>query len=201
MNTPKLAILIPTLVGRQKMFERLYSSLEAQIISCLAENEVEIIVSKENEKDPDKRKSIGRRRNILLNYVKEKKIPYFAFFDDDDMPLPNYLQSLLQGIQDNADVISLKGIYTVNGINPEVFEHSLSYNEWRTNINAKFGEVKYERPPNHLNCIKTELIGDLFFQDISHGEDKIFSEEISNRKVLKKEHKVEMPIYQYLKIQ
>lgn len=141
--------------------------------------------------------SIGFRRNVLLQRAESK---YVCFFDDDDMPTESYLSNLCIGMLADKDCCSLKGIYTINGQNPEIFEHSIKYNSWKTNEGVLYPNVKYERPPNHLNCIKSEIAKQFKFKDLSHGEDSDWSNMIHQSGLIKTEHYIDTPIYQYLKI-
>lgn len=179
----KLSILIPTIVGREHFYDDLIASFQNQYFG----NEVEICTEKDN-----RGKSIGEKRNLLLQMANGK---YVAFFDDDDKPSDNYIELLLEGIEKDVDCCSLKGIITTNGGDPRIYEHSLKYSEWRTNGDDV--EVKYERPPNHLNCIKSEIAKQFKFPETYHGEDHVWSMEIQKSGLLKTEHYIDQVIYFY----
>lgn len=179
----KLSILIPTIVGREDFYKDLKDYLFAQYSG----DEIEICTEKDNRE-----KSIGEKRNLLLERANGK---YVAFFDDDDKPSDNYIELLLEGIEKDVDCCSLKGIITTDGADPRIYEHSLKYSEWRTN--GDDAAVKYERPPNHLNCIKSEIAKQFKFPETYHGEDHVWSMAIQKSGLLKTEHYIDQVIYYY----
>ena len=82
---------------------------------------------------------------------------------------------------------------TWDGVNPQVFEHSLKYKAYATTNNT----IKYERYPNHLNCIKKSLVFDIKFPEISFGEDKTWADKVYESQVLKTEHYIDEVMYHY----
>jgi hypothetical protein len=187
-----LTIMIPTLESRVDKLTKLIIELNNK--KELLDNGDQIFIDVLSNYQSA---SIGFRRNILLQRANSK---YVCFFDDDDMPTEFYLKRIVEGMVQDYDCCSMKGIYTVNGQNPEVFEHSLKYSSWRTNEGVEYPNVKYERTPNHLNCIKTEIAKQFTFKNVSHGEDNDWSDDINNSKKIKTEFYIEEPIYKYLKI-
>jgi glycosyltransferase involved in cell wall biosynthesis len=185
--------MIPTLDSRLEKLYRLMSELNKQIShnELIERIKLDVLLDYQNA-------TIGFRRNILLQRADTE---YVCFFDDDDMPTDTYISSLKKGMLESNDCCSLKGIYTVNGNNPEIFEHSIKYSSWKTNEGGAYPEIKYERPPNHLNCIKTEIAKHFLFKDISHGEDNDWSDKVFESGKIKSEYYIQDPIYQYLKIQ
>ena len=147
-------------------------------------NDVEILIYSGDSE------TIGNKRNYLMQSAKGE---YLCFFDDDDMPSEDYIKELLKGIESVADCISLRGIMTTNGSNPEVFEHSLKYKSWRTTKN----EIKYERYPNHLNCIKSDIAKQIKFPEINHGEDYDWSKKLHESGLLKSEYYTDKVLYHY----
>ena len=188
-----LTIMIPSLDSRADKLNRLINELTLQN-NTVNQNEVgNIIIDVYLE---FQHASIGYRRNTLLGRANSK---YVCFFDDDDMPTEHYINKMVAGMLQDVDCCSLKGIYTVNGQNPEIFEHSIKYNIWKTNEGTQYPNVKYERPPNHLNCIKSDIAKQFKFRDISHGEDNDWSDVLRDSKKIQTEYYIEQPIYQYLK--
>ena len=183
-----LTIMIPTLDERIGKLSVLIKELKEQMV----ETDITLDILLDYQQA-----SIGFRRNLLLQRAESK---YVCFFDDDDLPTPDYIKKISEGMLADYDCCSLKGIYTVNGQNPEIFEHSIKYSSWKTNDGVNYPDVKYERQPNHLNCIKTEIAKQFLFKDISHGEDNIWSDMIFESKKIQSEFYICEPIYQYLKI-
>lgn len=187
-----IEIMIPTIDSRGILLNGLIYELHKQIENENANNDISISILTEHQN-----LSVGERRNILLQNAKSK---YVCFFDDDDMPTDFYIKRIYEGAKSGADCCSLKGIYTVNGQNPEIFEHSINYKEWKTVENTLYPNVKYERPPNHLNCIKSEIAKSIHYNHINFGEDKIWSDAVFNTGLIKTEFPINEIIYQYLKI-
>jgi hypothetical protein len=188
-----ISILIPTLDSRADYLNRLIYELNKQIIdNNIPENKISIEILRDYQTN-----TIGFRRNILL---RNSNSNYICFFDDDDLPTNSYIISIYNGALSGLDCASLKGIYTENGNNPELFEHSLRFSEWKTNYGIAYPGLKYERTPNHLNLIKREIASKVEYQDISFGEDKIWSDTIFNLNLLKTEYLIQEPIYNYLKV-
>lgn len=180
-----LSILIPTLEERVETFNKLWKKLSTQI----GERNVEIVWWVDNGKSV-----IGNKRNILLDLAVGK---YVCFIDDDDDISDNYIDLLLKAAEFDCDCASLKGVMTTNGENPEVFEHSVIYNEWKTTDR----EVKYERFPNHLNMIRADIAKRFKFPEKSYGEDHDWSKQLHEAKVLKTEFYIDDIIYYYKYVQ
>lgn len=185
-NTKDISILIPTLKDRASFLQGLLTELNNQIAVNNAFGKVKIIID-----DSDRPTTIGEKRNNLLKKVDTE---YCCFFDDDDMPSVHYISTLLEGVKDSPDLISLRGIMTTNGRNPEVFEHSLKYSAYRTTKN----EIKYERYPNHLNCMKSSIAKSFSFINKNWGEDTDWATEINRSGVLKNEFYTDKVLYNYL---
>lgn len=183
----KLAILIPTLESRRAHLNTLLTELDKLIKKSDALNDVHIIVNSDNGK-----KTIGQKRNELLEQG-VKLANYVAFFDDDDMPGPEYIKQLMRGISMGVDCCSLRGVMLTDGKNPELFEHSIRYNSWATTKKP----IKYERYPNHLNCISSAIASQFKYKEVSHGEDRDFSDQLHRSGLIKKEYFIKKVIYIY----
>jgi hypothetical protein len=185
--TPKLAILIPTIVGREHFFQRLMDILNPQL-----EKHPDVIVlwDKDNQE-----KTIGQKRNELTQWAINAGCSHRAFIDDDDTVTYNYLDLNMPGVYANYDCNSLIGIYSLNGvINPKkhIFIHSLKYNHWYEDKHTFF------RNPNHLNTCSLEKIGHIKFQEKNFGEDGCWSEDVHREGCLKTEYEITEPFYNYL---
>lgn len=180
--TPLLAILIPTTPDRQKLLERVVEQLNQQRAghNCI------VILNEDNYE-----KTTGRKRNELIAAAKERNATHVAFVDSDDLVGPNYVQRNMEGVTGNYDVVELWGQYYENGRQFNPFHHSLIHKKWWQD--DKF----YYRNPNHLNCVKLELIKDIPYQDITIGEDGRWSEAIHAADVLKTQYPVNEIIYYY----
>ena len=179
-----LSILIPHVVERSEMLSSLMKNLTAQIFkSNILPHQIEILTNQEDL-------TIGEKRNKLLEQSKGK---YVCFIDDDDDVSSDYINLLLEGIRKEVDCCSLRGVITIDGETPELFEHSINYNEYKTTDN----EIVYERYPNHLNCIKSEIAKKFSFLGISFGEDTEWATQIHKSRLIQTEHFIDKVIYHY----
>lgn len=177
----KLSILIPTLTARNEQFEKLHKYL----LKLIDRQQVQIIIFADNGEH-----SIGFKRNWLISMSEGE---YTAFIDDDDWVEDVYIEKIMEGINAGVDCCSLRGVITFDGMNPEVFEHSIKYKEYKTTSTP----IKYERYPNHLNCIKKEIASQFKFPEINHGEDTDWATQIFNSGLIKTEHYIPNIIYNY----
>lgn len=180
---PKLTILIPTLPQRKHFFDRLFVELKRQVKEVA---DLQVILYW----NPDTSLCIGAKRNVMMSTVTTE---YMAFFDDDDMPGPNYIKHLMQGIDKGVDCCSLTGIYTKDGQNPTKFVHSIKYDTLFTGDDGIF-----YRPIMHINCLKTEHARKAVFPEWRFSEDSKWAMDLQHTGVLKTEHFIEEPIYNYL---
>lgn len=184
----KLSILIPHI----KRHSRLYGLLRSELISQMLTYPEEIeLLDDDSETD-----TIGAKRNRLLQRAEGD---YVVFFDADDRPSVNYIQLLMEGIEKGVDCCSLFGIITTDGKDPHYFEHSLKYRSYKTNKDSSylFGEVRYERYPNHLNCIKSSIAKQFKFPETSWGEDTDWATQIFKSRLLLTQWDIKEAIYFY----
>jgi hypothetical protein len=180
----KLSLLICTIPKRKEMLNNLLNQIADYSKDYFSENELEILI------DDSIDKTIGAKRDKLLNKANGE---YIAFIDDDDSITEHYFKEIRKGIDGNYDCCSLRGIMTWNGGNPEVFEHSIKYTAWNTTRNI----IKYERFPNHLNCIKSEIAKQVKFPDLWSAEDRDWSHELNRKQLIKTEYFIDEVIYNY----
>lgn len=194
----KLSILIPTIPNRQPLLEKLKFQFDDQLGAVsysyfnglsrtLYSKDVEVVSWEDNMEN-----AIGKKRKRLLFHAQGD---YVAFIDDDDRISDNYFNLLFEGIEKGVDCCSLKGVITEDGKNPLTFEHSIKYNEYKTNPEGM--PVRYERYPNHLNCIKSSIAKQFRFPGINHGEDTDFATQIFKSGLLKTEHYIPEILYYY----
>jgi glycosyltransferase involved in cell wall biosynthesis len=190
---PLLNILILHTPDRQDFLRRLNAILDPQLTK-----DVKVLI------DDSRYKKIGRKRNELMARADGK---YIAFIDDDDRISDKYIQLLMQGIKKDVDCCSLRGVITEDGKRPFLFEHSIKYSEYRTNEDVVMdldmlgwnqqNKVRYERYPNHLNCVKREIAKQFPFPETNHGEDTDYATQMFKAGVLKTEYEINETIYYY----
>ena len=181
----KLSILIPTLSSRSEQCLSLVDKLLDQIERGDYIGKVEVVTLYDQGEKPT-----GQKRNELIQMAKGE---YICFVDDDDEVAINYIDLLMDGIEEGADCCSLRGIITWDGQNPEFFEHSIRYSEYKTTENP----IKYERFPNHLNCIKKSIAMQVEFPSITFGEDTDFAHKLHKTGLIKTEHYIDSVLYHY----
>ncbi len=181
---PLLSILILTIPTRAPKLEKLMAVLRPQIPEDAS---VEIIVHEEAA-IVDGGPSIGANRNAA---IAESQGRYVCFIDDDDLVTEDYVDWILSALEEEPDVVGIKGHYIAGQNEPQEFIHSIQYTEWFTK-----GGVHY-RCPNHLNPVKRELALQVPYEEINHGEDQKYS--MALRPLLKTEKMIDKVIYKYLK--
>ena len=181
----KLTILIPTIPERNVMLDALLSKIYCQLTEGGFIGQVQVIT------DQSMNMTIGEKRNSMMRVAKGD---YVCFIDDDDDISPDYIRLIMEGIETNPDCCSLIGEMTWNGTNPQLFEHSIKYNAYKTNINNR---IMYERFPNHLNCVKTSIAKQFEFPHWKSGEDTEQACRMFNSGLLKTEYEIKSVIYHY----
>lgn len=190
----RLAILIPTMPEREEFKNRVVTELNRQINQLPRPSEVVIMDNLSNRGD----KTTGQKRNELIEDAVKAGAEYIAFMDDDDMPGPAYIDRFMTGIALGFDCCTVRGQYYENGKKGNPFYHYINC------VNPANGKIEwwqdqsmYHRMPNHLNCIKLDLVKDIKFPDQVFGEDGQWSEKIRDAGVLKNEFDVGEIIYHY----
>ena len=183
----KWQILIPTTPDRDELTDRLVTKLAHQIHDGGFAGQVEYFTYSTPMGQP----SIGAKRNECID---QSTAEYISFFDSDDLPSSTYVKNNMDGISKGVDACSLRGVITWDGQNPEIFEHSIKYSEWKTNTT---GEIKYERNTNHLNVIKREIAQQFKFPETNFGEDHNWSQQLHGSGLIKTEHFIDEVIYNY----
>lgn len=183
----KLSILIPTIKRHNRLFTLLKLELSAQILPY--PDQIEVLWD-DHETD-----STGLKRNRLLERASGK---YTVFFDADDKPAPYYIEALMEAVESDCDCASLKGEYWSDGKFDGIFEHSLEFQEWRTNPEGS--EVKYIRTINHINMVRADIAKQIKFPEVSWSEDHEWSKSLHASGLLKTEHYIPEVLYYYMHI-
>lgn len=183
-----IAILIPSLTDRAWYFANLIQAFAHQVARLPAEDQKRICVFSELDSGEAR---LGTKRNILMQKAIEVGARYIAFFDDDDLPGPNYIKIYLAAVKAGVDVAELRGQIYFGGRPGKPFLHSLKYTSW---YEDKFF---YYRCPNHLNLVKLDLVKHIPYKEIDFGEDGQWSYQVRDEGVLKTEHHSKEVIYHY----
>ena len=192
----KLSILICSLESRSESLYKLLESLHNQFIDIkpiklatrinntvllrLVYKDVEILISQDN-----KQLSVGAKRNLL---IEQSKGEYITFIDDDDQVAPDYIDSLLQGIESGYDSICFKVLYNPAGGTPKLVKYSANYKDREL-------VTHFERATNHLMCTKRSIASKVKFKNISFGEDAIWAKSLV--RLIKNEGQIDKVLYYY----
>jgi hypothetical protein len=164
-----LSIHIPTIVGREEQFDKLYQHLLLDIdLYHVDRSEVEIISEKDNKK-----MSIGEKRQLLLNRCDAQ---YFVQIDDDDMVKNGYIATVIGALKEfSPDCIGyLEGVQ-MNGVS-KIAAHSDRFADWGENIEG----YDYVRTIFCKDVIRTDIARKIGFSDMRFGEDHDFSRRLKS---------------------
>lgn len=185
-----LSILIPCLPEiRSASINALYETLDRQrspYTAAMPFGCVEIVVDNRPHffnGGP----SIGKKREAL---VKRATGRYCAFIDDDDIPAPNYIATLMMLCQKNADVCTFRSLYKLADY-WGIVNHSLK----NTENEQATPEGIIQRPPWHICAVRTEYAQRYDFQDINNAEDWLWMQQVLTH--CKTEAHTKRIIYQY----
>lgn len=162
-----LSIQIPTVVGREEQFEKLYNHLMDQIRQWKLENLVEVIYLRDN-----KEMTIGAKRQKLYEMADAL---YSVQIDDDDWVPADFCRTLVEFAKHDADVISYIEECKHNGRSNGKSIFSKNYKDWVEKLSPSVYGCVRARTPFFKSPIKTELCRKVGVADMRFGEDHDFS--------------------------
>lgn len=158
-----LSIGIVSLAKRAAFRKQILAELNRQIAALPRGTAVEIVLEID-----DGQATTGFKRNCVLDNARGE---YIAFVDDDDMVASDYVVRCLIGLSDKPDCLGITGKITTDGAHPKLWRHTMSNGPvWRQEDDV------YLRPPTHVNPVRLDLARIAGFPDITHGEDRAYSE-------------------------
>lgn len=158
----ELSILIPTVIERRSRFEVLYINLLKQANG----KPVEVLYLSDNKELP-----IGTKRQRLLEMAQGR---FIVFFDDDDTPVNNYVDLILNAIQDSTvDCVGIRVQMTTNGNNPQICLHRFKHPMAEGFAASRYG-VDYVRPITHFNPVLRTKALKAGFGNERFGEDAAY---------------------------
>lgn len=180
----KLSILVPSVAERRNTFlpkclDMLYGQLES--LSIDQQKSVEILFLIDS-----KERMLGSKRNNLIDIAQGD---YIVFVDDDDRIEPDYISSLLTGIESNADVITFLASVSLNGEPAKICHYSNKYAKDYNTVDT------YHRLPNHICCVKKEIALKVPFLNIKNGEDSAYSKQLKAH--LRTQYEINRVLYHY----
>lgn len=183
---PLFAILIRTSPDRKQLLKRLLDHFDQ-----LPFDQEYLIIIYNTKKETHGGPTAGAKCNVLIDVALREGVTHSAFFDDDDLPGPTYLQRNQEATNGDYDTAELWGQYYEHGKQMMPFHHSIIYDKWWQD------NKYYYRCNNHLNCMKLSVVKDFKFLDRSFGEDGNWAMDIQKAGVLKKEYPVKEITYYY----
>ncbi len=161
---PLLSILIPSVPNRHSQLHTLFKNLAWQVENY--GDDVEILVFLDNKK-----RSIGLKRQALLDIAKGT---YVTWIDDDDEPDMDYVHEVMEVLHGSfhPDVITINQEVYIDGNGP----YSLTFKAGHPD-NEEVGETPATRPPWHTCIWKRETVKDCKFPDLMYGEDWAWAEQ------------------------
>lgn len=176
-----LTICIPTVVGREEKFNRLYEFLKEQIIHYQLQKEVEIIFLSDN-----KEISIGIKREKLYNMAKGI---FSVQLDDDDWIAFNYCKEVVDKIKEHfaqygqyPDCVGYVESCNINGKNIGNSIFSREYNDWTEKLDPPIfingNWCVRVRTPFFKTPILTEYCIKVGVEDSRFGEDHDFARRV-----------------------
>ena len=180
MKAPRWSILVPTVVDRPELFNRLAERLAPQL-----NDEIEVVVFWNNYE-----RQIGQLRQMLLE---EARGTYVNFLDDDDLVTEDYCETILP-LLDGVDYIGFMVDFYQNGrhINKPVI-HSLKNIGWYEDATG------FYRRGVHTNPVKKQiaLMGRYDLSDYKDGRPEEIHYANAVDPILKTEHFVNRPLHLY----
>ena len=156
----KLSILILTLKSRKDELDRLLKAINSQTIN----KPVQVLYLGDN-----KSVTVGEKRNMILTLATGR---YVTFIDDDDMISSKYIDTILEAIESEPDVITFNFEKTSNGTNRKLHKY---YKDNGRAIYLSPDRTHYKMLPNHLSVWKRDVINK-DFPNKSVSEDHNWAE-------------------------
>lgn len=161
--TPRLSILLATVVGRAALFAKLHAHILAQAEG----RSVEVIVACDN-----KEISIGKKRQNLLEAATGD---YVCFVDDDDWVSDTYVDDILAALESSPDCVGFLITCTTNGRNPVKAITSMRYKEWYENRDG----YAHCRTIYHKSPVRRDIALKVGFPDLRYAEDKVYAKGVT----------------------
>jgi hypothetical protein len=180
----KFQILILTQKSRAPFLEQLLSLLEPQIaaLGLRKFDQVDLLIREDLTLPPG---APGDKREAMRQ---QSSGEYICFFDDDDLPAPDYISSILP-LLDGVDQIGFQlQCYMANKLLAPTY-HSLSGSNWYSNENGHYRDISHLNPMRRELALRKPMSG-------GYGEDHRWADAM--RGLVKTEHYVDKILYHYI---
>jgi hypothetical protein len=165
-------VMIATIPGREEKLQTLLASIREKVNRLTPELRLEICLDFDNRES-----SIGDKRQRLLQRAAGK---YLSFVDDDDAITDAYVEDVWGMIRGNFHTMRLWG-----KIGDYRFMHSTSVKL----TDPMATEHIFQRPPNHLNPMLSDVAKLAPFKDATRGEDLDWTLSLYRTGVVKTEYR------------
>lgn len=166
MTNPLLTIMLPTTIDRRDVFKLLLDSIQKQISENNYQDEIEVIIDEDN-----KEKSIGKKRQDLLERANGL---YVVGVDSDDSIAETYIKDIMQAILEGSDHIGFLEKCNIDG-QESLSIFSIRHKVWDENKDG-YDHIRCANPKSVIKREKALLVG---FEDSRFGEDRVFSEKVT----------------------
>lgn len=186
---PKWELLFLTQPSRRNFINQLFEELIRQGTT----HRYDYIVVK--QKLFDSSMTLGENRNAMLQ---DSDAEYVSFFDDDDWPAPNFLETIYP-LLDGVDYVGFRvQCYLAQHefIPYGTTIHSLAYSSLPEPWSNEGGT--FLRDIVHINPIRRELAIQAKFPAKNFGEDHGWANELRSKGIVKTEHFVDEIMYHYI---
>jgi hypothetical protein len=150
-------VMIASIPGRERKLQSLIGSIREKVGRIAPELRLEICLDFDN-----KESSIGDKRQRLLQRAAGK---YLCFIDDDDDITDAYVEDVWAMIRGNFHTMQLWG-----QIGDFRFKHSTAV-KLTDFMATKDTPAVFQRPPNHLNPMLSDVAKFISFKSATYGED------------------------------
>jgi glycosyltransferase involved in cell wall biosynthesis len=181
--TPRLSILICSIVSRRELLGRLLSRLAPQLTL-----EVEIVIEEDGGES-----TIGAKRERL---IRRANGDYLAAIDDDDLPSIDYCPRILSALDTNPDCVGFRSTRYEDGKVIGDCSYSIRNKDVEDEWDGAEGIRHFKRTPNHLTPIRREFVLKTGFEPWCYGEDRDFERRVFP--LLKTEVFIDANLYDYL---
>ena len=131
--------------------------------------------------------TLGENRDMLL---RSSQSEYVAFFDDDDIPDPGYLESVMPCLN-GVDYVGFDVQCYIDGTPlAKVTHHALKFGGWYEDESGFYRDISHINPMRRELALAEPLEG-------GHGEDVRWAERMRKRHILKTERVIPKVLYHY----
>ena len=151
------SVLIPTMPGRESGLQSLITSIREKVERLCPALRIEFCLSFDNRES-----SIGAKRQRLVEKASGK---YLSFIDDDDSITDAYVEDVAELVKSGCHTMRLRG-----DMSGYTFIHSTAITLKDPMVTLSDPPI-FQRPPNHLNPMMSDIAKLVPFQDAVRGED------------------------------